>query len=192
MTLRSSQRPVPELDIDQLDSPELDVSQSTPPVRLEGGHLLSPATYQQLIDAADLILSHPRLLDQRSLARLLEELPQYCHELPENFTKPIYTANFDLMQELDTQLKTVRALRNAILTETNELREGMTTKDVMELNRTSTNLTNLLMKHHKDVVNMDRLRAVEEAVLSVIMTWPEAEEREKFVAAMEKALADLN
>jgi len=103
----------------------------------------------------------------------------------------LYGADFDLTNEINTQLKTVKALRQAILTEDGQIRDGMTTKDVTELNRVSTNLTNLLMKHHKEVVNMERMRAIEESVLSVVMTWPDTDERQKFIKALEEALEPL-
>ena len=38
---------------------------------------------------------------------------------------------------------------------------------------------------------MERMRAVEEAVLSVIMTWPDLDERAKFVSALEEKLEEL-
>jgi len=103
----------------------------------------------------------------------------------------LYGADFDLTNEINIQLKTVKALRQAILTEDGQIRDGMTTKDVTELNRVSTNLTNLLMKHHKEVVNMERMRAIEESVLSVVMTWPDTDERQKFIKALEEALEPL-
>jgi len=185
MTLRSTTRStIPDsIDLDQVPAPP-----QAPPT---SGQLLSPATPDQLLQAADLILSHPQLLDQRALTTLLEELPQYCTDLPESHTGQLYGANFDLTEELNTQLRTVRAMRRYILTEDDSIRDNMTTKDVTELTRASTNLTNLLMKYHKEVINMDRMRAVEEAVMSVIMTWPDVAERERFISAMEKSLEGL-
>ena len=101
---------------------------------------------------------------------------------------PGYGADFDLAEEINSQIKVVRALRAKILGEDGSLNEGINAREAKELIASGTTMVSTLMKHHKDIVNQDRLMAVEAATIEAVKTLP-PENQEAFFETLERGLA---
>ena len=130
--------------------------------------LLQRASAAEITDAVDLLLSHADAVPAALAEALVRSLSRPSHPSAID-----YGPEFDLLEEVGYQIQTVHAMREAVLTEGNRLQPGMTTRDLNELNRASASLLTGLAKYHEKIINMERLRAVEEAVLSMMNLWPE-------------------
>jgi ABC-type amino acid transport substrate-binding protein len=116
------------------------------------------------------ITLYSRLLDRAQRARLVKVLgvPQAQARTASGAGNP-YGADFDLAQEVGEQIKAVRAVRQQVMTADGSVAEGMTPRDMKEVVTSGTTLLGSLMKFHKEVINMDRLRKLEQAVIDVLM-----------------------
>lgn len=100
-------------------------------------------------------------------------------------SKKSFGAEFDLLEEVHQQIKAVRGLRSsaigsdgAVLTNSKEAKEALTA---------STSLLKLLVDLQQDIVNISRMRAVEEATGEVLKEMDEGLQ-EKFLQALERKL----
>ena len=104
---------------------------------------------------------------------------------------PEYGADFDLVQEMNDQIRVVRALRNKVIDpETGAIKGDHSARDAKELIGSSNTMLASLMKFHDKIVNQDRVRAIEHATIEVVKTLPK-ESQEKFFEALEQALAAI-
>ena len=103
----------------------------------------------------------------------------------------VYGPNFDLTHEVNTQLAIVNSMRHAMIDpRTQTLRENFSTRDAKELITASNTLMGTLTKAHKDIINTERQRAVEEAVIKYASQLEE-EEKQKFLTGLEEELGKL-
>lgn len=104
---------------------------------------------------------------------------------------PEYGADFDMIEEVNEQIKAVRALRSSVLDPvTGQVRDDKSSRDVKEIVSTSATLLTSLMKFHEKIINQDRMRALEQATIEVVKDLsPEAQE--KFFTALEEKYAQI-
>ena len=140
--------------------------------------------------------SEEQLIVRRKVMELITllELDEVPHDLlpsladavsvvaPDNFDE-----EFDLREELSTQLKMVRAVRNSILNSAGQIREDTTVSEVKSVLDASMKLAQMLTKANKEIVNIERIQAVEAAFLETIADLDEARQKE-FVAILEKRM----
>jgi len=102
-------------------------------------------------------------------------------------TDPGYGANFDLAEEVNEQIKAVRALRDMIMDENGQIKDGHTPRDAKELISSSNTLLGSLMRFHDKIINQNRMRLVEQATVEAVKTLPE-EQQEVFFETLQKGL----
>jgi len=137
-----------------------------------------------------------KVLTAAHLASLLEPLVEFY---PKIFAKaslltdsasgdPGYGADVDLSEEVNSQIRVVRSLRNLIMDpETGAIKEGYTPRDAKELIGSSNTMLSSLMKFHDKIINQERLRATEQATIEAVKDLPQ-ESQDKFFAKLEEAL----
>lgn len=81
-----------------------------------------------------------------------------------------YGADFDIKDEINSQIQMVRAMRRSVLAEDGKIKMDVATRDLKEVMAAGTTLTNLLMKSHEQILNADRQRAMETALKSAVST----------------------
>jgi len=151
--------------------------------------LLIPPSQPEYNEAVLVVLSHIKTLMTRSQAGAFTELLKEAY--PEEVQLQLYGPDFDLTGEVNTQLAIVNAMRNTIITPgSHALKEGVTTREAKELIGASNTLMTTLMKSHKDIINAERQRAVEEAVI-VYASRLEDEEKMKFLDGLQEELEKL-
>lgn len=134
------------------------------------------------------IMLYSRLLDKSQRARLVKVLGG--SQTPAAASSPLinpYGADFDLAQEVGEQIKAVRAIRQQVMNTDGSVAEGMTPRDMKEVVSSGTTLLSSLMKFHKEVINMDRLRKLEQAIIDVLMEEDE-DLKNRVVAKLEERL----
>lgn len=99
-----------------------------------------------------------------------------------------YGTGFDLGAEVEAQIQAVRAVRGTVM-ENGRIIKGVSSREAKEVISSGSTLLNTLMKFHEKVLNMDRLRLLEAAVIEVL--GEESEElRNRVVENMEQKLED--
>lgn len=81
-----------------------------------------------------------------------------------------YGADFDLKGEVAQQIRSVRAMRSQVMDPSGRINAGMLPRDVKELVTASTTLLKTLITVHEQVINFDRMKAVEDATVEAIKT----------------------
>lgn len=81
-----------------------------------------------------------------------------------------YGADFDIKDEINSQIQMVRAMRRSVLGEDGKIKTDVATRDLKEVMAAGTTLTNLLMKSHEQILNADRQRAMETALKKAVET----------------------
>jgi len=151
--------------------------------------LLIPPSPHEYNEAVLMVLSHIKTLMTSSQAETFTELLKEA--FPGEVQLNLYGPDFDLTNEVNTQLAIVNAMRNTIVVPgTHALREGVTTREAKELISASNTLMSTLMKSHKDIINAERQRAVEEAVI-VYASRLEDGEKSKFLDGLAEELEKL-
>ncbi len=79
-----------------------------------------------------------------------------------------YDASFDLAGEMAAQIKAVRAIRAHVFDAQGNIKEGISSREAKEVISSGSTLLASLMKYHKDVMNMDRLRKLEQSVVEAL------------------------
>jgi len=133
-----------------------------------------------VIDAAE-----NRLILSRQLASLKDSLAE-CY--PERFggraalevDDPEYGPGFDVSSEINAQIKMVRTLRAKLEVEISTNDSKTTSRDMKEAIAAGSSMMSTLMKYHKEIVNQDRLRMVEEATIEAVKSLPEEHQTEFF------------
>ena len=83
-----------------------------------------------------------------------------------------YGADFDIKNEINDQIKMVRAMRKDVLGADGNVRGGKSLRELKEVISASTTLTQLIMKSHETILNHDRQRAMETAMHEALKTLP--------------------
>lgn len=100
---------------------------------------------------------------------------------------PEYGAAFSLADEVNAQIRMVRALRATILDEDGAIIQGSSARDAKEVISSSSTLLTSLMKFHEKIINQDRMRLIEQATIEAIKTLPD-EQQEKFFSYLSEKL----
>lgn len=85
-----------------------------------------------------------------------------------------YGAEFDLAEEVEQQIKAVRAIRANVFDSNGNLRSSVSSREAKEIISTGSTMLGTLMKYHEKVMNMERLRKLEQAVIEALMDADEA------------------
>lgn len=134
------------------------------------------------------IIHHAHLL----VPEQVEALTELLHEnYPDIASAAAYGPDFDLTSEVNTQLALVYAMRDQMINPTtHRLNDGFTTREAKELITASNTLMTTLTRSHEKIINAERQRAIEEAVISYASSLEE-EEKEKFLRGLEEELENL-
>lgn len=100
-----------------------------------------------------------------------------------------YDANFDMMGEVESQIRAVHAMRNAIMPG-GVVRAGTPAREIKEVVTASSTLLTTLMKMHEKVMSFDRSRAIEEAVSDTVSTLDQ-EAQDRFFALLKENLSAI-
>jgi hypothetical protein len=98
----------------------------------------------------------------------------------------VYDASFDVAGEVEQQINAVKAIRDAVMPN-GVLAEGISARDAKDVVTSGSTLLVSLMRFHKEIVNMNRLRNLERAVVEVLME-ESPELRERVVARLAERL----
>jgi len=90
----------------------------------------------------------------------------------DNHRKVNFDEDYDVRDELHVMMQMVQAVRSSVLTSDNRIARDTTVVEIKAILDTSMRLTALLSKSNKEIINMDRIKAVEAAFLSVINDLP--------------------
>lgn len=140
-----------------------------------------------------------KLLTAAHLAALLHPLVDFYPNIfakASNLTDsasddPGYGADFNLSDEVNSQIRVVRSLRNMIMDqETGAIKEGHSARDAKELISSSNTMLASLMKFHDKIINQDRIRAVEQATIEAVKDLPQ-ESQDRFFDRLEAALESV-
>lgn len=101
-----------------------------------------------------------------------------------------YGADFDLTQEVEAQIRAVRAMRESVITKEGKVKSGVGARDLKEVVTASNTLLQTLMKTHEKVLNYDRQRALEEATVAAVETLGD-EEKTRFFTVLEARLESI-
>lgn len=134
-----------------------------------------------------------RLLSAKQLTDLSTALktsyPGFFELQEGELDDPEYGADFDLTSEINQQIRLVRAMRSKVLGENGHLKNEIPVREARETITSSNAMIQQLMKHHKDVMNMERMRAVETATIEAVKTLPD-EQQAEFFGRLESLLAE--
>ena len=104
---------------------------------------------------------------------------------------PEYGADFDMVEEVNEQIKAVRALRASVMDpETGGIRQDKSTRDVKEIVSSSSTLLTWLMKFHEKIIYQDRMRALEQATIEVVKDLDQ-QAQDKFFSVLEEKYAQI-
>jgi hypothetical protein len=127
-----------------------------------------------VLDSSDLedhisaLLMYSSLLTEAQRARLAAGLRVSTLTVVDSPPPPVgYGADFDLADEVEQQIAAVRAIREFVMPG-GRLAGGITSREAKEVVTSGASLLASLMKFHSGIVNMDRLRNLERAVVEVL------------------------
>lgn len=98
-----------------------------------------------------------------------------------------FDENFDVREELKTQMRLVQAARAAVLTAGGKIADGTTVQEVKSVLDSSMRLIGLLSKTNKEMITMERIQAVEASFLEAVTELP-MEQQKKFVDTLERRM----
>ncbi|MCB0386764.1 MAG: hypothetical protein KDD43_15325 [Bdellovibrionales bacterium] len=119
-------------------------------------------------------------LSQGQVTRILSILSE--KSWLDEVTSVDYGADFDLNQEIGQMIGAVRALRARVFVN-GKLAEGISVKEAKEVINMANPMINTLMKNQKELMSMDRHRAIEQATVDCL------KELAADIALLEKAIA---
>jgi len=123
-------------------------------------------TSMELAVAVDRIIHEiiPKLSDDQKW-KLRCALPAPA-SIDEN-SEAAYGANFSIANEIDLQVKALRALREHYLPE-GRLRDGVSPKEFKDFLSTTNQMVKMLISSHEEVMNMERNRLVEASTVDIL------------------------
>lgn len=127
-------------------------------------------------------------LPEEQVKQLLDLLSS---RLPESLSDDrIYGANYDIKEEVENLIKSVRALQNTVMDDSGRIRSGITPKEMREVVTSTSTLMTLLMKSHEKLLSMDRIRALEQATVETLRQLGGEEVVIRFIETMESYLTE--
>lgn len=118
------------------------------------------------------------------------ELRKLLDVLPNRQDTQDFGANFDLAEEITFQLQALTAVRENIFSQDGRIRDGKTIKDAKEFLTSSTSLLQLLQKSRNELINADRMQAMEEAIIETLNEQTD-EIKEAFMSKFESRLEKI-
>ena len=137
-----------------------------------------------------------QLLTQQQMATLVRCAGQQANSpLNPNLTSPIsdpgYGPGFDLTGEFNNQIRIVRALQDKIQNPDGSLKEKISPREAKELITAGGTVLTALLKNHKELLSLDRRRALEAATIDTISELPPAT-KEAFFSNLEERLSHIS
>lgn len=124
--------------------------------------------------------------------------PEQIHRIQGAFSVPVelpsapqqerLSAEFDFLAEVQTQINAVQILRNRVI-DNDQLADGVSVRDAKEALSAATSLITTLNKVYQDIVNANRLRQVEMAVIDTVKKFPEV--HKEFLALLKSRLESV-
>lgn len=109
-------------------------------------------------------------------------------KLPEEILEPeAIDEKFSVRDELALQMTLVRGLRTTIFDKSGKLRDGYDLDDAKQVLTASKELIKIIQTSQKELINQDRIQAIELAFTDTIMEMPE-ENREGYLQKLETYL----
>jgi len=96
------------------------------------------------------------------------ELRNLFEILPASLDGQVFDADFSMAEEVTMQLTVLKAVRDKVISHEGKLVSGQTVKDAKDLIQSSASLLQLLQKLRNEIINSDRLKAVEDAVITTL------------------------
>lgn len=78
-----------------------------------------------------------------------------------------YGANFDLKKQVQMLIDAVGAMKDTVMPG-GRMREDVTPREMKEVVSSASQLMNLLMKYHRELMSMDRMRILEQCTVEVL------------------------
>lgn len=123
------------------------------------------------------VLEIVRLLRENKLSK--ELINKLCAALPLELMQEDYSENFNLRDELSCQIQVVRGLRKEIFYANGALKPEYGVDDASRVLNASRDLLKLLQSQHEELVNYERIQAIETAFLDTIAGMP-LQEQERY------------
>lgn len=98
-----------------------------------------------------------------------------------------FDEEYDIRDELHTMMKMVQAMRASVLTQDNRITQDTTITEVKAVIDSSLRLATMLTKANREIINTDRIKAIESCFLSVIGDMP-TEKQKEYVDILEKRM----
>lgn len=95
--------------------------------------------------------------------------------------------DFSVRDELIIQMKIVKAVRSTILSPSGQLNKNTTINEVKSIMSSSMALLKEIKEANKDLLSMDRIKAMETSFLETVQRFPEPEQKE-FVNLLERRM----
>jgi len=119
------------------------------------------------------------------------EIRKILDVLPVQQESQNFDANFDLSHEISTQLVALKSIRNKIFASDGQIKEGQTVRDAKDFMASSSQLLQMLQKSRAELINTERLQAIEEATIECIKELDEDAVKD-FLANLKEKLDRIN
>ena len=107
--------------------------------------------------------------------------------IDDNDNPIVYDESYDLKDEISRQITAVRALQNMVITN-GRVVDGVSAREVKDTVATANSMIGTLMRHHEELMSMDRRRAIEQSTVEVLQEMGGGELVDRFVTLMEERL----
>jgi hypothetical protein len=143
-----------------------------------------------IAESISFLLQHAGFIEKEQWARMVKTVAPYFAEEVQQVEGITYDANFSMADELRAQIMAVRAVRDRIMTVEGNLVADISTREAKEVISSGSTLVGTLMKYHEKVVNMERLRVLEQSVIEALVE-ADVDIRDQVLSIMEQKLAGL-
>ncbi len=99
-----------------------------------------------------------------------------------------YDETFDMKREIGIQMNMIKGLRHSVFKPNGRLEPGVEFKDAKYVLESSNKMISVLMNHQKQLINVERMQAVEASVIDVLDTMP-PEHKSLFLEKLKEKLA---
>lgn len=178
------------------ERPDAPPSPFPPPSQVESVPLNGASTHtllaEDLEETVTHICHHAKYLNQLQRERLHAAILLHTPKQQQTMRAPEtnYNASFDLGDEVEQQIRAVRAIRAQVFDANGNMRSDISSREAKEVISTGSTMLATLMKYHEKVQNMERLRKLELSVMEAL-TEASPDLQEKTMALLEeKLLAD--
>ena len=125
-----------------------------------------------------------RLLGAQQIAdlssALMEMYPAHFNMSDGDIDDPEYGADFDLSKVINDQIRMIEAIKRKVTNSNGSIKDDVSVKEARELITSSSSVIQQLMKHQKDLININRQQALEASVIKAVKTLPQDAQTEFF------------